>query len=286
MKMITSDDMENVSERALRIAEEIEKATAREHYRLVLNEDREPAPTGSKIGGRPYWPADKEYPVDMDSKPMLMVMQINCAEAGLKAPLPEQGMLQWFISVNPERMYGCRGNYDSEGHGFRLVYHETIGESCPPADVPTHATVDEMFSPVKQEVAIDAVLEKTVMGVSDGHFNRLFFDIVREITGVEHTGKMWYEYLDNDDCIHFERHMGMKRPCHQMLGYPVYTQDEARRDIEAHDTLLFQLDSQYSPIDRKTLVMWGDMGSGFVFINRDDLAALDFSRPYYCWDCG
>ena len=71
-----------------------------------------------------------------------------------------------------------------------------------------------------------------------------------------------------------------------MLGFPVYSQDEARRDITLNDTLLFQLDSQFSTMDRKPLVMWGDMGSGFVFINRDDLAALNFARTYYCWDCG
>ena len=32
--------------------------------------------------------------------------------------------------------------------------------------------------------------------------------------------------------------------------------------------------------------MWGDMGSGFIFIHHDDLAALDFTHAYYCWDCG
>ena len=80
--------------------------------------------------------------------------------------------------------------------------------------------------------------------------------------------------------------MGMKRPRHQMLGYPVFSQEDARRDLSNHDTLLFQLDSQFSSVDRKEVVMWGDMGSGFVFINRDDLEALEFSRAYYCWDCG
>jgi len=80
--------------------------------------------------------------------------------------------------------------------------------------------------------------------------------------------------------------LGMKRPRHQMMGYPVYSQEEARRDIDQHDTLLLQLDSQYSTIDRKALVMWGDMGSGFIFVNHDDLDARDFSRAYYCWDCG
>jgi uncharacterized protein YwqG len=97
---------------------------------------------------------------------------------------------------------------------------------------------------------------------------------------------MWYEYLDNDDCLYFEQHLGMKAPRHQLLGYPVFTQEDARRDMEKHDTLLLQLDSQFSTIHRNALVMWGDMGRGFVFVNHSDLAIKDFSRAYYCWDCG
>ena len=278
--------MGQVSERALRIAEEVTRRTACEHYRLVLNEEREPSITGNKIGGKPYWPAGKEYPTDEQGRPMLMVMQLNCAEAGLKAPLPEQGMLQWFISMNSEMMYGCQGNYDEQGKGFRIVYHDTIEADATLPDVPTHDRVDDMFTPVKREVAIDVEVEQTAMGVSDGRFNRLFFEIVKEITGADHTDMMWYQYLDNEDGLYFERNLGMKAPRHQMLGYPVYTQDESRRDIDRHDTLLFQLDSQFSTVDRKEVVMWGDMGSGFIFINHDDLAARDFSRTYYCWDCG
>ena len=283
--------MGEVSERARRIAEEIGQRTACEHYRLVLNEEHEPLITGSKIGGLPYWPTGKDYPVDSNGNKMLMLMQINCQEAGLAAPLPDHGLLQWFISVNPELMYGCRGNYDDQGNGFRIIYHETVDMNVTASDVramdvPTHDSVEERLSPVKREMAIDAVVEQTVMGVNDGSFNRIFFDIVNEITGVEHTDKMWYEYLNNDDCLYFEQNMGMKRPRHQMLGYPVFSQEDARRDIKLHDTLLFQLDSQFSSIDNKELVMWGDMGSGFVFVNRDDLAKLVFSLAYYCWDCG
>ena len=273
-------------DKVMRIAEEIARRTACEHYRLVLNEERQPAITDSKVGGKPYWPEGMDYPVDHNGKPMLMLMQINCAEAGLKAPLPEQGLLQWFISLDAERMYGCRGNYDEDGEGFRIVYHETIegDSSCPNA--PTHDSVDEMLTPVKREVAIDVVPEQTAMGVSDGHFNGLFFGVVKEFTGEDQCDKMWYEYLDNDGCLYFEQNVGMKRPHHQMLGYPGFSQEDARRDIEKHDTLLFQLDSQFSTVDRSELVMWGDMGSGFIFINGEDLAARDFYRPYYCWDCG
>ena len=268
------------------IAEEIAKRTATEHYRLVLNEEREVSITGSKIGGKPYWPADKDFPTDERGNRMMLLMQINCAEARLKAPLPELGMLQWFISINPGRMYGCQGNYNEDGSGFAVVYHDKVTDDSTLPDVPTHATVEEMFTPVKREMALDVVKEETVMGVNDGRFNRLFFDIVKEITGVEHTDKMWYQYLSNEDCLYFEQHLGMKRPRHQMLGYPVFSQEDARRDIATHDTLLFQLDSQFSDVDRKELVMWGDMGSGFIFVNHEDLAARDFTRLYYCWDCG
>ena len=278
--------MDQVSERALHVAEEITRRTACDHYRLVLNEEREPSVTGSKIGGKPYWPAGKDFPLDNQDKKMLMLMQVNCTEAGLKAPLPEHGMLQWFISLNPERMYGCQGNYNEDGSGFTVIYHDEVTESATPADAPTHETVDEELTPVKCEVAIDVITEQTAMGVSDGRFNRLFFDIIQRITGVEHIGKMWYEYNDNDDCLYFEKNLGMKRPCHQMLGYPCFSQEDARRDIDTHDALLFQLDSQYSTVNRKALVMWGDMGSGFVFINHDDLDARNFSKAYYCWDCG
>lgn len=276
--------MNQVSERALRIAQEIAQRTTTDHYRLLLNEERQPTITSSKIGGMPYWPIGMDFPVDGQGYDMLCILQINCSEAGLKAPLPEQGILQWFISVNPELMYGCQGNYEDKGLNFRVVYHDKIEHDFTPQQVPTH--VEEHLSPVKREVAIDVVNEQTVIGVNDGRFNRLFFDIVNEITGVDHHDKMWYEYLDNTDCLYFEQNLGMKRPCHQMLGYPVFTQGDARRDIQRHDTLLFQLDSQFSTIDRKELVMWGDMGSGFVFINHDDLAAHDFSNTYYCWDCG
>ncbi len=278
--------MENVSERALRIADEINKRTVARHYRLVLNEERRPKATGSKIGGKPYWPTAKQYPVDNRGSKMLMIMQVNCGEAGLKAPLPESGMLQWFISTNPDRMYGCQGNYNEDGTGFRIIYHACIDQNATPVEAPTHESVDIELTPVKREVAIDVMTEETVMGVNDGHFNQLFFQIVKEITGVEHPSKAWYQYLDNEDGMHMERVLGMKRPCHQMLGYPVYSQDEARRDLAQHDTLLFQLDSQFSSQCHGELVMWGDMGSGFIFINHEDLVALDFSHTYYCWDCG
>lgn len=278
--------MEKTCERASRIIEEIIKKTSTRHYRLVLNEERQPGITDSKIGGRPYWPAGKDFPVDPQGNKMLLVMQVNCEQAGLQSPLPCCGMLQWFISVDPERMYGCKGNYNDDGTGCRIIYHQVIEDHATPADAPTHASVDPMLTPVKREVAIDVVAETTATGVNNGLFDKLFGDVFKQVTGQSTEGKAWYQCLTNDECLLLEQQLGMKAPCHQMLGYPVFTQEDARRDAEHHDALLFQLDSQFSTVDREELVMWGDMGSGYLFVNSDDLAALDFTRPYYCWDCG
>lgn len=275
------------SKHANTIAKEIKKRTSCTHYRLVLNEERQPAVTGSKIGGEPYWPSNIEYPVDERGEKMLMLMQINCAECGLHAPLPEQGMLQWFISVNPDFMYGCQGNNDSGGKGFRIIYHETVEKpQRSKSYVPTNEDIDDMLTPVKREIAIDAIPEKTSMGVSDVHFNDLFFDIAKKTTVAEHNDKEWYQYLDNNDAVFFEQNLGMSSPCHQILGYPVCSQADGRKKDDIHDTLLFQLSSQFSTIDRKELVMWGDMGAGYIFINHEDLEKKDFSRTLYLWDCG
>ncbi len=45
--------MGQVSERAMAIVREVNSRTSASHYRLVLNEERRPAVTDSKIGGKP-----------------------------------------------------------------------------------------------------------------------------------------------------------------------------------------------------------------------------------------
>ena len=66
---------------------------------------------------------------------------------------------------------------------------------------------------------------------------------------------------------------------HKIGGYAYFTQDDPRRPDDPM-LLLFQLDS-----DEVMDLMWGDMGVGHFFIREKDLAARDFSRVLYDWDC-
>ena len=67
--------MEKVSELAKRIAEEIIQRSTIKHYRIVLNEERQPNVTDSKIGGKPYWPTNQEYPEQLEV-PVARVVQV------------------------------------------------------------------------------------------------------------------------------------------------------------------------------------------------------------------
>jgi len=298
MMMGQQHDTPQASQRALRIAQEVQRRTACEHVRLTLNEGRQPTLTGSKVGGLPYWPQGLAYPTDCYGGGMTLVAQINCAELGLCDPLPQQGMLQWLVSSNGQLMYGCQGNRGRVGETFAVVYHATVdGEAAMSASAlqalndQLRQPVADFATPVKREVALDATREVTAMGVTDARFNRLFFDIVRDITGVSHgdDGEMWYDYVDNADALYLEQHLGMAAPCHQMLGYPVSSQDDPRQADDQADgdmSLLIELASQHSAADGGELVMWGDMGEGLVFIDRERLLRRDFSQVVYTWSCG
>jgi len=280
------------SQRARDIIQQLEQQTGCMHVRLNINEKRKAEIHESKIGGLPYWPDNHALPCDHAGRPMAMLMQINCKQAGFKSPLPDCGMLQWFISIDRELTYGCNGNI-GDNENFKVVYHSRIDPSVATQlnnstnFIPTHETVPEGIFPVKREAAIDFIAERTLIGVTDGQFNYIFNQIVKDITGVI-PQVPWYEYLDNDDCLYFEQQLGMKPPYHQMLGYPVFSQEDPRNsDKRMHEkVLLIQLASQFSDLDGQELIMWGDMGAGYLFINPKDMLAKDFSRISYCWDCG
>lgn len=76
-----------------------------------------------------------------------------------------------------------------------------------------------------------------------------------------------------------------------LLGYPDFTQDNPlsyNGNLVGFDTLLLCLDTVYTPKNKAKNnfeMMWGDCGIADIFINLEKLNALDFSDPFYTWDC-
>ena len=79
----------------------------------------------SKIGGNPYFPKDREYPIDStDGLAMQLVIQINCADVPQIAGFnfPTQGILQFYMGFEPA---DASGNPEK----YRMIYFPEISEN-------------------------------------------------------------------------------------------------------------------------------------------------------------
>lgn len=271
------------SEKAKAIVAEVKRRTETPCWKLTLQPEGPCGLLDSKVGGLPYWDPALPYPVDSQGNQMTLLAQLNFAQLGTEAPLPAQGLLQFFIGQDD--VFGIDFDQPDRQKNFRVVYHPEPDpaltlEQIRALDLPTHVEAD-CCTPVFQEAVFTA--EKTVgyMGPEDGRFDALFREVVRAVTGEDIGDKNEYQYFDKADRDYFYDQLSTAG--HRLLGYPFFTQYDPREPDSPYDTLLFQLDSDM--IDRKDLVLWGDCGVGNFVINREDLLRRDFSRILYNWDC-
>ena len=272
------------SEKAKAIVAEVKRRTETPCWKLTLHPEGSCGLLDSKVGGLPYWDPALPYPVDSQGNQMTLLAQLNFAQLGTEAPLPAQGLLQFFIGQDD--VFGIDFDQPDSQKDFRVVYHPEPDsaltlEQIQALELPTHVEAD-LCTPVIREAAFTA--EKTVgyMGPGDCRFEALFREAVRAVTGEDIGDKNEYQYFDKADRDYFYDQLSTAG--HRLLGYPFFTQYDPREPEGPYDTLLFQLDSDMAE-DRKDLVLWGDCGVGNFFINREDLLRRDFSRILYNWDC-
>lgn len=272
------------SEKAKAIVAEVKRRTEIPCWKLTLHPEGPCGLLDSKVGGLPYWDPALPYPVDSQGNQMTLLAQLNFAQLGTEAPLPAQGLLQFFIGQDD--VFGIDFDQPDSQKDFRVVYHPEPDpaltlEQIQALDLPTHVEAD-CCTPVFQEAVFTA--EKTVgyMGPGDCRFEAMFREAVRAVTGEDIGDKNEYQYFDKADRDYFYDQLSTAG--HRLLGYPFFTQYDPREPEGPYDTLLFQLDSDMAE-DRKDLVLWGDCGVGNFFINREDLLRRDFSRILYNWDC-
>lgn len=250
----------------------------------------------SKIGGLPYFPEGAQAPTDSKGHPLYLLAQINCEDIAELPDFPHKGMLQFFIS--DDDLYGCPLSVPSPQDDWRVVYYPEIDPTTDPARAEeTFRDVSEReLSPFDGEYRITFSLDEEGISVWDCRFSELFAARWNELNPDETVDDLYdlddevYEYLwtqsDNDDDVEDYEDDDSSKPYkeHKMGGYPFFTQEDPRDGTTRndYDTLLFQLDSDGSNgVD----VLWGDVGIGNFFINRENLKRLDFSDVLYNWDC-
>ena len=276
---------EKLNERSRQILDEIKRRTSTTAYQLEFDMESAPTIFDSKVGGLPYWDPAKTYPTDSNGKKMYLLAQINFYREKVEAPLPQGGMLQFF--VGDDDLYGLDFDHPSEQKNWRIVYHEKIdasvtAEAVEAMGIPVPPDNEEVFSPVFRSCVFRLVKQDTWIGP---HNWESFGTLAKEI-----ASDMFRESdFENAPDVFGEEQFQIIQDelwgtaCSQLLGHPFFTQEDVREVGSRYDTLLFQLDSE--TVDEEEITMWGDCGVGNFFINAEDLQRLDFSNVLYNWDC-
>jgi len=241
--------------------------------------------TSSKIGGYPYWPKDKEYPLDSNGGKLVLLAQINLSDINFDK-LPDTGLLQFFIAAD-----GSLGLDDE--NGYKVVYHKTIDESITKADVkdlgiPSNEDFKgdgSTFLPAYEAYPLSFTVQKDCLHAGQDGFEKIVDEILKFKYGCSVRRRYYWEILSDADCKYLESKCPQNS--HKMFGYPLFAQEDPRRDrntAEIYNTLLFQLDTDYGE-ETGVRITIGDCGVINFFIDKDDLEVLNFDDVLYNWDC-
>ena len=221
----------------------------------------------SKVGGSPYLPIGKNYPVNENGKPLALLIQINFEEIPPLEGYPEKGILQFFVDAQDElRGLDCENLLRQKG--CRILEHNEVMQdnNLLQQDFPK-IKEEDFYLPYDYGAKFSIAFEKKeqYIGISDYRFG----EIIPNWFVNEELREILY---DIDELNIMGHHIG---------GYPYFTQFDLRDsgNIPKDYELLLQLDSD-------EYLMWGDMGVSNFFIHPEDLKKADFSRVAYTWDCG
>lgn len=235
----------------------------------------------SKVGGVAYWAAGRDYPRDPSGRPLVLLAQIDLAEARLDGA-PQQGLLQFFISDRGD-YYGA--NFDdprrdgmdalAQPLGFRVVHWpDTRAPTLAPPTSPAQPADAQRlpFDPA-QPRRISFAPARESLGSNDAGWSAAMGESLDE--RVEAYVKA---HPDQDsDALNDALFETLSRSGHKFGGHPDFTQSDPR-EADDRRVLLLQLDSDDS-------MMWGDSGIANFFIDPDDLKRGEFGRVAYHWDC-
>ncbi|MFN0036424.1 MAG: YwqG family protein [Saprospiraceae bacterium] len=222
----------------------------------------------SKVGGQPYLPKNMGWPTASDGRGLFFLAQINFAETPPLAPFPTKGIVQFFI--NDDDLYGMDFDDGENPDTFRVLFHAEVAENefLLQSKSPTITGGEDLLPHHPEECyPLQFELAEEVAPITDYRF-------------YQHFGADFFrQFGEKEWDVMGELEKSVRAQGHKIGGYAYFTQDDPRR-AEDPMLLLLQLDS-----DELMDLMWGDMGVGHFFIREKDLAARDFSRVLYDWDC-
>lgn len=255
-------------------------------------------PGASKIGGKPYLPADFEWPTftsadDDITRHLSFFCQINLTEVkpyDKEGVLPGRGTLYFFYECESS----CWG-FDPQDHGAARVfwYDTTDLLNCVPLEIPSDIA-EEYVMP---EIALQFKARKSYPKFeefevySDLEPDWEEYDEVLEKLGVnidedseDHKLLGYADIIQNEMLTECER-TSRGLYCGDPESYQ-NTPKDVEADIAKHASdwmLLLQL----STITKDDFEwMFGDCGMLYFYIRKEDLAAMRFDKASFSVQCG
>jgi uncharacterized protein YwqG len=239
---------------------------------LVLEPDPNPvtddADPPAQLGGTAWLADDEEWPIDAAGQRLEFVAQLDFARLPHLPGFPERGVARFF--VGRDDLWGT--NFDApDQSGVRVLWHDgplAAGRR----EAPTPAS-DDYGSPFQSAPVRAHGLALRPEPVDDPpdyyswQAQALTHGMARR-PGIEAVEDRIGEASE------------ARRLAHKIGGHPTFTQFDFRKSgtFEELDVVLLGLTSDDA-------IMWGDVGEAVFLIRPDDLAAHDFSRVAFYWDC-
>lgn len=265
------------------------------------------AVTDSHIGGVPYLPRDKAYPVGKSGQNLWLCAQINFEQMPRIEGFPTEGILQFYLSdFDFDGGFGIYSENDPTIQGeWRVLYFQkpdntVTKEECLAKMPGAWEEKGELWRvPYKPLKMLFLPVERDIMDHEDYRFDVLF-DAALKARLPDADPKEFMPYKLRDETPEERGAMRIIRDrikcggC-KMGGYPRYYQDDPRlydketgKPLKEWDTLLFQLDDDTYEFPAGEL---GDMnfslnGGTLNFLIRfEDLKKRDFSQVLAQWAC-
>lgn len=265
--------------RFLRLMDDLESTTARPSIEISTDSVGPLPVSASKLGGTPYLPAGEPAPQGRVA-PLTFLAQIRLEELPDNDFLPDAGLLQFWIGRDD--LYGMECD-DLRAGDYRVVHYPSVEESVSEEDVlaryvPANLDDEDELSPFEtnDSLALSFTMTSQPLSKDDVSFGKAFSDLWSTMFPEVPLEAWWKLPKDLTEAL-YDR---FATSGHRLGGYPCFTQWDPRgtNALEKEAVLLLQIDSDDH-------IMWGDVGVANFFILPQELAAGDFSRVAYTWDC-
>lgn len=255
----------------------------------------------SKFGGKPHLPVNYEWPyyicdlqdgtsaMNVKSRPLMFMMQINCSDIkkfDIENELPNMGILYFFYEMESQRW-----GFDPEDKGSAVVYYydgdcSGLNATSWPEDLSKEYRLPDHSIVFTSRYNVPSYEEYNICDQGD-MISWDDYDENRELYGYGSQEEYNHKLLGYADLIQGEMLTECQLTsngiyCGNSEGY--HSEKAKQLSSDRKDWILL---AQISSIMNEDFeLMFGDCGSIYFYIKKDDLKRNNFDKSWMILQCG